>query len=97
MRAAINAGAMQYGALPGETVLRIMRLTDWRPDWGRAAGVSTAWYRAIGNDVCYRTVRRLWLEEHDVDLQSVMRLIASEDRRKRTELREGRPDSSDSD
>ena len=97
MRAAINAVAMQYGALPGETVLRIMRMTVWRPDWGRASGVSTAWYRAIANDVCYRTVRQLWLEEHDVELQSAMRLIAAEDRRKRTELREGRPDPSDSD
>ena len=97
VRAAINAVAKEYGALPGETILRIMQMTVWRPDWGRASGVSTAWYRAIANDVCYRTMRQLWIEEHDVELQSTMRLIGAEDRRKRTELREGRPDSSDSD
>jgi len=72
-------------------------MTFWRPDWGRASGVSTAWRRAIATDICYKTVRQLWIEEHDVELQSTMRLIAAEDRRKRRMLRESCPDSSDSD
>ena len=85
------------GVLPGETFLRKMRMTFWRPDWGGASGVSTAWRRAIATDICYKTVRQLWIEEHDVELQSTMRLIAAEDRRKRRMLRESCPDSSDSD
>jgi len=96
VRDAINAVAMEFGAVPGETFLRIMRMTVWRPDWGGASGASTAWCRAIAKDVCYRTVRQLWIDEHEVELQS-MRLIVAEDRRKRRMLREGCPDSSDSD
>ena len=51
----------------------------------------------IATGICSKTVRQLWIEEHDVELQSTMRLIAAEERRKRRMLREGCPDSSDSD
>eukprot|EP00435_Cladocopium_sp_Y103_P026330 s597_g6.t1 len=88
--------AMEPSGLPRDTLLRILRMTAWRPDWGRASGVSKAWHTVISNDVCYKAVRQRWIEDHDEDLQCTLRLIAAEDRRKREKLREGRPGSSDS-
>ena len=82
-------------ALSHDTLLRILRMTAWRPDWGRASGVSKAWHAVIANDVCYRAIRQRWIEDHDEDLQSMLRLIAAEERRKKEKLREGRPGSSD--
>ena len=87
---------MEFALLQPDTFLRIMRWIGWRPDWGRASGVSVAWHRVLATDVCYRTVRQLWIEERDMDLQSNMRIIAAEARRKRRELGEGTPESSDS-
>eukprot|EP00435_Cladocopium_sp_Y103_P022290 s193_g5.t1 len=85
---------MEPSGLPRDTLLRILRMTAWRPDWGRASGVSKAWHTVMTNDVCYRAVRQTWIEDHDEDLQSTLRLIAAEDRRKKEKLREGRPGQS---
>ena len=87
--------AIDPGRLPHDTLLRILRMTAWRPDWGRASGVSKAWHAVIANDVCYKAIRQRWIEDHDEDLQSMLRLIAAEERRKKEKLREGRPGSSD--
>ena len=67
--------AIDPGRLPHDTLLRILRMTAWRPDWGRASGVSKDWHALIANDVCYKAIRQRWIEDHDEDLQSMFRHV----------------------
>eukprot|EP00435_Cladocopium_sp_Y103_P054780 s1274_g18.t1 len=68
-----------------------------RPDWGSVANAARHLSTLVRSDVVYQSVRRKWLEDNDPEMQGIMRLVESEERRRRREARDGwgTPSSSD--